>query len=72
MFTTETPLAQELSILKRALKPPKEAPYPTLVGTAITGQSARPAITLARAPYIPAIATITEALIISSRWLSKR
>ena len=48
-MTTLTPLAQELSIDKRADKPPKEAPYPTLVGTAITGQSASPPTTLARA-----------------------
>ena len=66
ILTTLTPLAQELSIDKRADKPPKEAPYPTLVGTAITGQSASPPTTLARAPSIPAITTITWALIKSS------
>ena len=35
MFTTLTPLAQELSIASSAAIPPKLAPYPTLVGTAI-------------------------------------
>ena len=33
-----------------------------LVGTAMTGQSARPPMTLARAPSIPAMAMITRAL----------
>ena len=37
------PLAQELSMDNSAAKPPKLAPYPTLVGTAITGSlPARP------------------------------
>ena len=66
IFTTDTPLAHELSIDKSAETPPKDAPYPTLVGTAMTGQSAKPPITLASAPSIPAIAMITLALMISS------
>ena len=49
-----------------AESPLKEAPYPTLVGTAITGQSANPPITLASAPSIPAMAMITLASIIIS------
>ena len=42
MFTTDTPEAQEFSIASSAAMPPNEAPEPTEVGTAITGQSARP------------------------------
>ena len=37
----------------RAESPPKLAPYPTLVGTAMTGQSTRPPTTEARAPSHP-------------------
>lgn len=47
------PFAHELSIERRAASPPNEAPYPTLVGTAITRQSERPPITLAKAPPCP-------------------
>lgn len=72
MFTTDTPLAQEFSMDSRADTPPKDAPYPTLVGTAITGQSARPPMTLAKAPSMPAMAMITEALMISSIWCKVR
>ena len=46
IFTTETPLAQLLSIPSSAASPPKLAPYPTLVGTAMTGTSTRPPTTL--------------------------
>lgn len=53
ILTTDTPLAQELSMESNADKPWKDAPYPTLVGTAITGQSASPPMTLARAPSMP-------------------
>lgn len=38
MLTAETPLAHELSIASRVVSPSKLVPYPTLVGTAITGQ----------------------------------
>jgi hypothetical protein len=62
MLTTLQPLAQELSMDSSAASPPKLAPYPTLVGTAITGQSTRPPSTLASAPSIPAMATTTRAL----------
>ena len=37
MLTTATPAAQEVSIASSAETPPKAAPYPVLVGTAITG-----------------------------------
>ena len=37
----------------RADRPPKFAPYPMLVGTAITGQEASPPTTLANAPSMP-------------------
>ena len=57
---------------EQADTPPKDAPYPMLVGTAITGQSARPPMTLARAPSIPAMAIITRASIIESMWDSRR
>ena len=50
MLTTVTPAAQQLSMANSAAKPPKLAPYPTLVGTAITGQSTIPPTTLANAP----------------------
>jgi hypothetical protein len=44
--------------------PEKLAPYPMLVGTAITGQRASPATTLANAPSMPATTTIARA-----RWM---
>src|SRR2546425_6172499 len=61
MFTTVTPAAHELSMARRAAKPPNDDPYPTLVGTAITGRSVTPPTTLASAPSIPATTTIAEA-----------
>ena len=39
-------MAQELSIASRAATPPKLAPYPTLVGTAMTGAVTSPPMTL--------------------------
>ncbi len=42
MFTTTTPEAQLLSMPSSAAIPPKLAPYPTDVGTAITGTPTRP------------------------------
>jgi hypothetical protein len=39
MLTTLTLLEQEFIIESRAVTPPKETPYPTDVGTAITGTS---------------------------------
>src|SRR2546430_15311736 len=61
MLTTDTPGAQELSIARSAAIPPKDAPYPTLVGTAMTGRSTSPPITLGSAPSMPATATIALA-----------
>ena len=49
-----------------AVTPPKLVPYPTLVGTAMTGQEAMPPMTLAKAPSIPAIAMMTRARAMSS------
>ena len=46
MLTTDTPEAQLFSIPSSAAMPPKLAPYPTLVGTAMTGALIKPAITL--------------------------
>ena len=66
MLTVAMPLAQELIIVSRADTPPKDAPYPMLVGTAITGQSARPPMTLARAPSIPAMAMTDKRLMPST------
>ena len=54
MLTTETPAEQLLSMPSRAAIPPKLAPYPTLVGTAMTGTLTSPATTLGNAPSIPA------------------
>ena len=45
--TTETPLEHELIMARRAASPSNAAPYPTLVGTAITGHETRPPTTLA-------------------------
>src|SRR5919202_6746917 len=61
MFTTVTPEAQEFSIPSKAASPPKEAPYPTLVGTAMTGVPTKPPTTLGRAPSIPATTITTLA-----------
>src|SRR5206468_3394379 len=60
MFTTVTPAAQLFSIVKSGANPPNAAPYPTLVGTAITGTRTNPPTTEGKAPSIPAI-TITTA-----------
>ena len=62
MFTTETFGAQLFNMVRRAEIPWRFAPYPTDVGTAITGQAAKPATTEGSAPSIPATATITLAL----------
>ena len=61
MFTTAT-LGEQLFIIPRsAARPRKLAPYPTLVGTAITGALTSPATTLGRAPSMPAATIITRA-----------
>src|SRR3990172_6043332 len=61
MLTTVTLAAQELSIASRVVSPPRFAPYPTLVGTAITGLSTRPPTTEGSAPSMPATTTSTRA-----------
>jgi hypothetical protein len=63
MFTTVTPDAQEFSMAKSAVTPPKLAPYPTLVGTATTGRSTSPLTTLGSAPSIPATTIKTRAAV---------
>ena len=57
IFTTAMPFAQEFIIVSSADNPCILAPYPTEVGTAMTGLLTSPPITLASAPYIPATAT---------------
>src|SRR5437879_5488237 len=74
MLTTVTPDAHELSIPSSAAMPPNEAPYPTLVGTAITGTGTSPPTTLGSAPSMPATTMIAAALRSSSvcarmRWM---
>jgi len=73
MFTHVTPDEQLFSIVNSAESPSKLEPYPTLVGTAITGQLIRPPITLASAPSIPATTITTLAcwsrgMCFISRW----
>src|SRR5260370_6145663 len=53
ILTTVTPLLQLLSIASKAARPPKLAPDPILVGTAITGLETRPATRLGRTASIP-------------------
>ena len=52
----------------RAATPPNEAPYPTLVGTAITGTGTSPPTTLGSAPSMPATTITTAALRSRSVW----
>jgi hypothetical protein len=61
MFTTVNPLAQELSIPKSAVRPPKWEPYPTLVGTPIMGRPISPPTTLGKAASMPATTITTLA-----------
>src|SRR5689334_14022942 len=72
MLTTEMPGEQLLSIPSSAANPPKLAPYPTLVGTAITGAATRPATTLGSAPSIPATTITTLAFRSCGRQASRR
>ncbi len=72
MFTTVTLEAQEFSMPRSAATPPKLAPYPVLVGTAITGMPTRPPTTLGSAPSIPATQIMTRAAVNSPRCSSKR
>src|SRR6478609_42637 len=72
MLTTVTPGAQELSMASSAATPPKEAPYPTLVGTATRGTPVRPPTTLGSAPSMPATTTRQSAPANRSRASSSR
>src|SRR5438270_3478534 len=72
ILTTLTLEAQEFSMPRSAAKPLKDAPYPTLVGTAITGTRASPPTTLGKAPSIPAHTIMTRALSKTSRPASRR
>src|SRR6202046_2117002 len=72
MFTTLTFDAHLFSIVSSADIPPKLDPYPTLVGTAITGADTSPATPLGSAPSMPATQTITRALVSFSRCSSNR
>src|SRR4030042_6004328 len=54
MFTTAIPGTQVLSMVRSADSPSKLTPYPTLVGTAMTGLSTSPPTTPGRAPSLPA------------------
>ena len=58
------PDAQLFSIVNKAERPLKLAPYPTDVGTAITGTSTNPPTTLGKAPSIPATTINTLASLI--------
>ena len=46
MLTTATPGAHAFNIASSAANPPNDAPYPTDVGSATTGDEMRPATTL--------------------------
>jgi hypothetical protein len=72
MFTTVTFAAQEFSIASRAAIPPSDAPYPTLVGTAITGRATRPPTTEGNAPSIPAQTTSASACRSTGVWRRRR
>ncbi len=72
MLTTVTLDAQLFSMPRRAATPPKLAPYPVLVGTAITGTPTSPPTTLGSAPSIPATQMITRAAASFSRCSSRR
>src|SRR5580704_14583256 len=61
MLTTTRPGLHEASMLAAAARPPAATPYPTLVGTPITGALTSPATTLGRAPSIPATTTTHSA-----------
>ena len=72
MLTTATPVAQLFSMPSSADSPPKLAPYPMLVGTAMTGARTRPPTTLGNAPSMPATAMTTRAASRRSRSASSR
>ena len=64
IFTTDNPGAQDCNMAYNAVLPPAPTPYPTEVGTAMTGTSTKPATTEGKVPSIPA--TTTNALTSSS------
>ena len=68
----EAGLAIAFSIASNAVTPPNAAPYPTLVGTAITGAAISPATTDGSAPSIPATATTTRAFCNVGKWCNSR
>src|SRR6476646_1714865 len=72
MLTTVTPGAQELSMASSAATPPRDAPYPTLVGTATSGTPVSPPTTDGSAPSIPATTTRQSAAASRSRTPSSR
>src|SRR5215510_12523106 len=72
ILTTVMPDAHELSIARSAASPLKLAPYPTLVGTAMTGLSMSPATTLGNAPSMPAITITTDAAYNCCRFPKRR
>src|SRR6478672_6337018 len=72
MLTTVTPGAQELSMASSAATPPRDAPYPTLVGTATSGTPFSPPTTDGSAPSIPATTTRQSAAASRSRTPSSR
>src|SRR5882724_7480992 len=72
MLTTAIPGAQAFSIVIKAAVPPKPVPYPTLVGTAITGAATSPPTSVGKAPSIPATTMITFAEFRASRAASNR
>jgi len=72
MLTAVTPLAHELTAERSEASPPKAAPYPREVGTAMMGRPARPARTENSDASIPAHAMITSQRSISSSRDSRR
>src|SRR5262249_20683193 len=61
MSTTARPAAHEHSMERNAVSPLRAEPYPTLVGTPITGDDTSPPTTLASAASIPAQTTTQSA-----------
>src|SRR5262249_44132961 len=72
MLHTTTPGAHEMSMVSSAAKPRRDAPYPTLVGTATTGTPTSPPTALGSAPSIPATTTRQSAASSWSRTDSNR
>src|SRR4029077_2197271 len=72
MLTTVTPAAQLFNIVSSGAIPWNDAPYPMLVGTAMTGARTRPPTTDGSAPSIPAITMTTAADANVSRRASTR